>query len=99
MHEEDATDGKGLERDFVFVGLLELLTSEDLVDDTLLALDDNVGSLLHCLLFLSGDLPVGLTEFFDIFTGLVSLEKVFERSAVKMVATGGRQNHVGKNKV
>lgn len=84
------TDRKCLERDFIFVRLLELLTSEDLVDNTLLAFDDNVGSLLHCLLFLSGDLPVGLAEFFDIFTGLVSLEKVFERSAVEMVATDRR---------
>ena len=55
-----------------------------------LAFDDDVGTFLHCLLFLSGDLPVGLAEFFDIFTSLVSLEKVFERSAVEMVATGRR---------
>ena len=52
-----------------------------------LAFDDDVGTFLHCLLFLSGYLPVGLAEFFDIFTSLVSLEKVFERSAVEMVAT------------
>lgn len=75
----------GLERHLVLVRLLQLLTSDDLVDEAGLALDDNLGTLLHGLLLFSGDLAVGLAELLDIFTGLVAVEQVLERSLVKVV--------------
>ena len=74
-----------LERDLVLVGLLELLTGEDLVDEPLLTLNDDGGTLLHLLLFFLGDLAGSLAHILQILAGLVTPQHVFQRCLVEMV--------------
>jgi hypothetical protein len=68
---------QALEGDLVLVRLLELLAVEDLVDDALLALDDDVGALLHLHDLLLSQLLVGLLQLLEVLSGLVALEEVF----------------------
>ncbi len=74
-----------LERYLVLVGLLELLPVDDLVDDALLALNDDVGTLLHLSSLLLGDDAIGLLHLLEILSGLVTPEHVLEGSLVEMV--------------
>lgn len=62
-----------------------LLAVDDILDDTLGALDDDGGSILHLLLLLLGELAVALGELLDILTSLVTLEHVLEGSEVEVV--------------
>lgn len=75
---------EGLERDLVLVGLLELLPGQDLVDQPLLAFDDDHSSVLHLLRLLLGDDAVSLGHLLQIFTSLVTPEHVLERGLVEM---------------
>ena len=74
-----------LERDLVFVRLLELLTGNDFIDEAFHTLNENDTTLLHLLRFLFANLSVGLHHLFDIFTGLVSPQHVVKRGLVKML--------------
>jgi len=65
------------ERDLVLVGLLELLTGEDLVDEPLLTLNDDGGTFLHLLLFFLTDLAGGFGHILQILAGLVTPQHVF----------------------
>jgi hypothetical protein len=76
---------EALERDFILVRLLELLAVVDLVNDALLALDDNVCTLLHLLDLLSGEFAVRLHHLLEILSGLITPEHVLEGSLVKML--------------
>ena len=74
-----------LERDLVLVRLLELLSSDKLLDDSLDTLDDDDSTLLHLLLLFGGQLTRGLLEFLQILTSLVSPQHVVERGLVEVV--------------
>jgi len=74
-----------LERDLVLVGLLELLTGEDLVDEPLLTLNDDGGTLLHLLLFFLADLARSLAHILQVLAGLVTPQHVFQGRLVEMV--------------
>jgi hypothetical protein len=76
---------ESLERDFVLVRLLELLSGEDLVDEPLLTLDDDGSTLLHLLLFLLRDLAGCLGHILQIFAGLVTPQHILEWGFVEMV--------------
>jgi hypothetical protein len=76
---------QALERDLVLIGLLELLTSDDLVDDPLLALDDDQGTILHLLLLLLADLAGSLTHLLQVLTGLVTPQHVLEGGLVEVL--------------
>jgi hypothetical protein len=65
--------------------LLQFLSGNDLLNEPLLTIDNDKGSILHLLLLLFGDLAGGLAHFLEIFTSLVTPEHIFEGSLVKMV--------------
>jgi hypothetical protein len=74
-----------LESNLVLVRLLELLSGNELVNDSLDTFLDDVGSFLHLGLLFGGHGSVGLVKFFEIFTGLVSPKHVLERGRVEVV--------------
>ena len=65
--------------------MLQLLSVDDIVDSSLDTLDDNGSSILHLLELLLRQDSVRLRQFLEIFSGLVSLEHVFERGETEMV--------------
>lgn len=77
--------GHVLEGDLIFVRLLQLLAVGDLVDDALLAFDNDDRTFLHFLLLFGADDAVGFHQLLDIFTSLVTPEHVLERSLVQML--------------
>ena len=76
---------KTFERDLILIRLLELLPCQDLIDDTLLAFNDDQRAILHLLGLLFGDLSVGLLHLFQIFTSLITPEHVLKWSLVEMI--------------
>lgn len=74
-----------LERDLVLVRLLELLSGDNLVDDSLDTLLDVGSTLGHLLLLLLGHDSVGLVHLLKILTSLVSPQHVLERGRVEVV--------------
>lgn len=73
-----------LERDLVLVRLFQLLAGKDLVDETLLALDNDCAALLHLLLLVLGDLAGLLHHLLEILTSLVTPQHVLQGSLVEV---------------
>ena len=74
-----------LETNFIFVGLLQLLATEDLVDEPLLTLHHDKSSVFHPLLLLGSDLSAGLCHIFQVLSSLIAPQHVLEWRLVEMV--------------
>jgi hypothetical protein len=69
-----------------------LLSSDQLIDGSLLSFDDNDGTFGHLLLLLFGQDTVSLGQLLLVFTGLVSVDQVLKRGLVQMLTEKHQNN-------